>query len=155
MLNKIQNVEIHFEIRKSKWNPEIHVKSRNPIWNRNPREIQWISKSRTPRRAVADPSVHNAIQKISWQYSYHIKPQNDTIYCFLIRINASKLADQGRKYKIQLSPAEKSPWSVGFQRGPASAHAHYAWMLINWNGLEGWGWRNRNRSITWSGLIKN
>ena len=24
---------------------------------RNPREIQWISKSRTPRRAVADPSA--------------------------------------------------------------------------------------------------
>ena len=38
--NKIQNVEIHFEIRKSTlksrnplWNPEIHAKSRNPLWN--------------------------------------------------------------------------------------------------------------------------
>ena len=62
--------EIHFEIQKSilksrnpLWNPEIHFEIRNPLWNpeihseiRNPLEIQWISKSRTPRRAVADPS---------------------------------------------------------------------------------------------------
>ena len=83
--NPLWNPEIHFEIQKSTqdeiqkstvksrnplWNPEIHfeiqkstLKSRNPLWNpeihseiRNPREIQWISKSRTPRRAVADPS---------------------------------------------------------------------------------------------------
>ena len=54
--------------RNPLWNPEIRLKSRNlsrnPLWNpeihseiRNPLEIQWISKSRTPRRAVADPSV--------------------------------------------------------------------------------------------------
>ena len=42
--------EIHFEIQKSTWNTEIQSEIRNP------REIQWISKSRTPRRAVADPS---------------------------------------------------------------------------------------------------
>ena len=61
--NKIQNVEIHFEIRKSTWNPEIHFEIQKSTWNpeiqseiRNPREIQWISKSRRPRRAVADPS---------------------------------------------------------------------------------------------------
>ena len=48
--NPLWNVEIHFEIQKSTWNPEIQSEIRNP------REIQWISKSRTPRRAVADPS---------------------------------------------------------------------------------------------------
>ena len=35
-----------------------------------------------------------------------------------------------------------------------TAHVHYAWMLINWNGPEGCGRRTRNRSTTWSGLIK-
>ena len=35
------------------------------------------------------------------------KSTNDTIYCFLLHINASKLADQGRKFKIELSPTEK------------------------------------------------
>ena len=72
--NPLWNPEIRLEIQKSAlksrnplWNPEIHfeiqkstLKSRNPLWNpeihseiRNPLEIQWISKSRTPRRAVA------------------------------------------------------------------------------------------------------
>ena len=48
--NPLWNPEIHFEIQKSTWNTEIQSEIRNP------REIQWISKSRTPRRAVADPS---------------------------------------------------------------------------------------------------
>ena len=55
--NKIQN-PIHFEIQKSTLksrNPEIHVKyTEIQSEIRNLREIQWISKSRTPRRAVAD-----------------------------------------------------------------------------------------------------
>ena len=59
----------HKQIRKSTWNPEIHFEFeiQKSTWNpeiqseiRNPREIQWISKSRTPRRAVADPSLHSA-----------------------------------------------------------------------------------------------
>ena len=49
--NPLWNPEIHFEIQKSTWNTEIQSEIRNP------REIQWISKSRTLRRAVADPSV--------------------------------------------------------------------------------------------------
>ena len=39
--NKIQNVEIHFEIRKSTWNPEIHFEiQKSTLKSRNPRKIQ-------------------------------------------------------------------------------------------------------------------
>ena len=62
------------------------------------------------------------------------------------RITVSRL-----RQKIQnttRTTCRKSPRSVGFIRGLASAHAHYAWMLINWNVPKGCGRRTRNRSTT-------
>ena len=135
----------------------LHGSTRLPNLQYLPRHhktVSWTAKhahhyQSLSHHAQDKPSMHRKTMTM-----YHIKPQNDTIYCFLQRIKASKLADQGRKYKIQLSPAEKSPWSVGFQGGQASAHAHYARMLINWNSGGGCGRRTRNRCTTWSGLTR-
>ena len=53
---KSRNREIHVEIQKSTLKSRIHSEIRNP------REIQWISKSRTPRRAVNRPLGKHTIE---------------------------------------------------------------------------------------------
>ena len=72
---------------------------------------------------------------------------------YLLRINASKLADQGWKYKIQPSPAKKITMKDWIPTWLSSVHPHYTWMLINSNGPEGCRRRTRSRSTTWSGLM--
>ena len=71
-INLLWNPEIRLKSRTPLWNPEIRLKSRTPLWNPeihseigNPHEIQWISKSHTPGRAVADPSVETIGFKVA------------------------------------------------------------------------------------------